>query len=347
MAVDGRRARRPRAAAASFTALLLALCVAPTSAQTVRGRVVDQGSAAPLPGAIVSLLDQGGARVRSVLTNGTGAFLMSGAPAGRYLLRVEMIGRRSVESDPFVVTPGVDPAALTIELPAQPITLAGIDVSTAQRCAPGREAARETYTVWQEAEKALRAAALTSRQPLYRFRILAYERLLDPRSGNVLREATQEEVQASSDPFNSLPPAEIARSGYVRQEGNEVSIWGPNTDLLLSGEFQTTHCFALRREQGRPGLIGLTFEPVEGRDLPDIEGVLWVDAASAELRTLEFEYRNLPSTLVRGEYTGFAEFHRLEEGTWIIRRWRLRSPPREQGAEVRAIERVSGPAGYR
>jgi hypothetical protein len=45
---------------------------------------------------------------------------------------------------------------------------------------------------------------------------------------------------------------------------------------------------------------------------------------------------------VRGDYTGYAEFLRLPEGTWIIQRWRLRSPVLEQGAEVRGIERVPG-----
>jgi hypothetical protein len=129
----------------------------------------------------------------------------------------------------------------------------------------------------------------------------------------------------------------------VREEGGETLIYGPNTDVLLSREFQNTHCLGLRRERTRPEQIGLTFAPVEGRTLPDIEGVLWLDAASAELRTLEFEYRNMPSRLIRGDYVGSADFIRLAEGTWIIRRWRLASPRLEEGAEVLRIERVPPP----
>jgi hypothetical protein len=277
-----------------------------------------------------------------VLTSAGGAFVISNAPAGRYRLRVEMIGRRSVESEAFDVTAGEDPPARTLQMPVQPITLEGIDVSTAQRCSSRRDAARDTYLVWEEAEKALRATALTSEQPLYRFRIGLVHRELDPRRGSVVSETAEEREWVTSDPFNSLPPAEIERSGYVRLERGETMIYGPNTDLLLSNEFQRTHCFALRRDRDRPGVIGLTFEPVAGRELPEIEGVLWIDVASAELRTLEFSYRNLPRTLIRGEYTGFAEFRRLEEGTWIIRGWRLRSPTLEEAAEVRSIERVPG-----
>jgi hypothetical protein len=308
----------------------------------VAGRVLDQGGVTPIAGAIVSLVDGAGTRVRSVLTNGSGAFILDGLPAGAHRLRIEMIGRSSVESEIFQVVAGVDLPARTFEMPVQPITLSGIDVSTAQRCTRGRDVALETYTVWQEAEKALRAASLTSSQPVYRFQVQNYERELNPRSGAVERESRQDRVWVTSDPFNSLPPAEIERAGYVREERGETLIYGPNTDLLLSSEFQTTHCFWLRRERDRPEWIGLAFEPVAGRTLPEIEGVLWIDAASAELRTLEFRYRNLPGRLVRGDYTGYAEFLRLPEGTWIIQRWRLRSPVLEQGAEVRGIERVPG-----
>jgi hypothetical protein len=239
----------------------------------------------------------------------------------------------------FQVARDADPTAQTIRMPVQPITLDGIDVRGAERCDGSQRAAQETYAVWAEVEKALRAAALTSEQPLYRFHVTHVVRELDARNGNVLRETRNEQVSVRPDPFNSLPPAELERSGYLRQEMGETVIYGPNTDVLLSSEFQATHCLGLRRERDRPELIGLTFEPIEGRKLPDIEGVLWLDAASAELRTLEFEYKNLYPWLTPGDYTGTAEFVRLEEGAWIMRRWQIRSPLIEEGAEVLRIER--------
>jgi hypothetical protein len=332
-------------AAWAWVALLLLWTAvgAPLSAQqSVRGRVVDEGVATPIPGALVTLLAADGSRVRSVLTNAAGAFAIADVPPGAYRLRAEMIGRRSVESPAFDVAAGADPPQRTLELPVQPITLSAIDVSTAERCSGGRQVAVATYQVWQEAEKALRSAQVTSEETLYRFRVRAFQRELDRRSGEVTSETVEEQVWVTSDPFNSLPPAEIERAGYVREEGGETIIYGPNTDLLLSGEFQRTHCFALRETRDRPGLVGLTFEPVDGRNLPDIEGVLWVDAASAELRTLEFRYRNLPRILIPGDYTGFAEFQRIDGGHWIIRSWRLRSPALEEAAEVTGVERVPG-----
>lgn len=347
-----------RALATSFrlaltAALALGATLAATStltAQTVRGRVIDAGLATPVPGALVTLLDGGGVRVRSVLTSSTGGFVIADVAPGRYTVRAEMIGRESVEAAAFDVAPEADPPLVTLELSARPITLEGLDVSTAQRCEAGRDVALATYRVWQEAEKALRTAQLTSAAALYRFRVLAYHRELDRESGDVTNQTVDEEVWVSSDPFTSLPPNEIERAGYVRDEGGETNIYGPNTDLLLSDAFQRTHCFALREDDERPGEIGLTFEPVEGRELPDIEGVLWVDAASSELRTLEFDYVHMPESLVEGDYSGRADFQRLGSGHWIIREWRLTSPALEEAAEVVGIEVVPpgpGPASLR
>jgi hypothetical protein len=332
------------AKALALTLVFWACAATSASPQSVRGRVIDEAGEVPMAGAIVSLLDPGGARVRAVLTNQSGVFVLRATP-GSYRLRVEMIGRQSVEAGLFQVVEGQEPAAQTIRMPVQPIILSGIDVRGAGRCDGSQRAARETYLVWEEAEKALRATSITNEQPLYRFHVSRFVREFYPRSGQVLRDSRNEEVSVRSDQFTSLAPAEIERIGYVKTEGRETLIYGPNTDVLLSREFQTTHCLGLRRDRSRPEWIGLTFEPVDGRDVPEIEGVLWLDAASAELRSLEFEYRNMPGTLIRGDYTGSADFIRLPEGTWIIRRWQLGGPAREEGAEVLRIERATPAPG--
>jgi hypothetical protein len=160
---------------------------APLAAQTVRGRVVDEGVATPVAGALVTLVDEGGGRVRSVLTNAAGGFVIAGVAAGAYTLRTEMIGRRSVESSIIRISAGVDPPLQTLALPVQPINLSGIDVRTAEWCSVGRDIAMATYQVWQEVEKALRAAAITSEETLYRFRVRALHRELDRRTGDVAK----------------------------------------------------------------------------------------------------------------------------------------------------------------
>ena len=93
----------------------------------------------------------------------------------------------------------------------------------------------------------------------------------------------------------------------------------------------------------KSGLIGVAFEPVKQRRDTDIEGVLWVDRESAQLRYLEFRYTPI-SWRGRELSGGKVEFHQLPSGAWIVRRWSIRMPTRvgykEYGAEIIRIEEI-------
>ena len=78
---------------------------------------------------------------------------------------------------------------------------------------------------------------------------------------------------------------------------------------LLSDAFLDTHCLSVR--DGGDGRIGLMFEPVPDRWVPEIVGVLWLDAETAELDWLEFGYVNLLRTREIGEPGGEVSFARL------------------------------------
>jgi hypothetical protein len=86
----------------------------------------------------------------------------------------------------------------------------------------------------------------------------------------------------------------------------------------------------LRAGSDRRGdMIGLTFEPARGRGKPDIAGTLWLDRKTAELRDLEYVYRNLPALPIdmgSEEFGGRIEFHRMPTGAWIVERWVIRMP---------------------
>jgi len=104
-------------------------------------------------------------------------------------------------------------------------------------------------------------------------------------------------------------------------------LYAPDAAVVLSESFADQHCFAVRQGRGdREGLIGLGFEPAPGRDLPDIEGVLWLDMETAELRDLEFRYKRLPLPVWDDDIGGDVEFERLPSGAWIVSRWSIRSP---------------------
>ena len=298
----------------------------PLEAQMVQGRVLDEESRRGTPGAVVLLLDSGGQQRQAVLTSEEGLFRFTVPRPDQYSLRAEMIGRRSVETELFHAVAG-EASRHDLVLPASPIRLAGLEVSGETRCRGDLESARSVYLVWSEVAKALRATEVTSGAPSRQFRIAEYDRRRAKNSLEVVEEFVSEsDVNGAPAPFVSLPPSDLADRGYIREERGGTWIYGPSTEALLSPEFQETHCLSLERSRSQPGTIGIGFEPVPGRTVPDIRGVLWVDEQSAELRTLEFQFDNVPETLMRGDYEGAAEFRRLDAGDWIIKRWWLRSP---------------------
>jgi hypothetical protein len=128
-------------------------------------------------------------------------------------------------------------------------------------------------------------------------------------------------------PFRSRSASQLADEGYVVTEGSETWYYLPDAEVLLEDEFVETHCFrVIRDRRERAGQVGLAFEPERGRELPDIEGVLWLDEGSAELGVLEIRYTSLPGDVNDDRIGGRVEFARLPSGTWIVRRWEIRTP---------------------
>jgi hypothetical protein len=108
--------------------------------------------------------------------------------------------------------------------------------------------------------------------------------------------------------------------------------------VILSQWFQERHCFRATSHGRDPGLIGLAFEPGPGAPDYDIQGVLWVDRASAELRYLEYHFTRLPVMMERSAAGGEVHFERLQSGRWIVRRWWMRAP---------VLSRVPGQTEFR
>ena len=80
---DGMRMNHRKASLLTFVAAFgLISATREVEAQTVRGRVLAEIGAEPVSGAVVSLLDQNGMRLRSVLTNRAGAFLIADVRPG-------------------------------------------------------------------------------------------------------------------------------------------------------------------------------------------------------------------------------------------------------------------------
>lgn len=310
-------------------AAILACLLGPAaaSAQTVLVHVFDDTST-PVFGALTHLVDAAGGTVRSALSDERGRALFVAIPAGRYRLRAEMIGMATAETELFDVAAGAS-VPRELRLAASAIELEGIQVEAdGGRCSmrPGDEGLA-IAGVWDEARKALSAAAFTDRSGVYRYETMTYDRRLG-RDFTILGESQSRRDGYMRTPFESLPAEELVFEGFVQADGRESMYYAPDASVLLSDAFLDTHCFRLaRRDEGTSSLVGLQFEPTgESRRVADIRGTLWLSESTAELQWLEYTYEYIDPDLRSDAVGGRVDFRRMPNGTWIVPEWWIRMP---------------------
>lgn len=299
----------------------------PGAAQTVSGTVVDEAGGAPVRGALVSLLDAAGARVGSTLTDAQGAFALRAPAPGEFRVRAERVGMSSASAGPLALAAG-EVRVLRLATRSTAVMLEAIQVQGTDRgCVVSPGAGASTAALWEEARKALDAAEFTRAQKASVFAIRRYRRVLDPERLTVRQAAEDSTTGRYASPFAALPAENLASGGYVRTQGDETLFYPPDAAVLLSETFLDQHCFRVRRGRGEnAGQVGLEFEPIRGRTLPDVRGVLWLDADAAELRTLDYAFTGVRLGDADTPWGGRVHFARLPSGGWIVRRWSLRMP---------------------
>jgi hypothetical protein len=310
------------AVAPLLASLPLCLLASPASAQQVDLQIREEGSRAPVGGAIVRLLGDRGVAAQG-LTNEQGRIVLRAAAPGSYRIKVDRIGWSGFTTPPVALAAGaVYQRELLME--ARRVELPALEVRGRSRCDREGQGGPLAAALWDEIGKALTANVVTQRQGTVRLHVRGFVRELDQRS-RPLREWVAASTLMRGQPFASLPPGALAEIGFVQQESHDsVTYAAPDAALLLSDEFVGTHCF--RAVQGKDGLLGLAFEPTAGRKVADVKGTLWVDRATSELRFLEYLYTGLPGILARAGLGGRVEFRRLPAGTWIVSYWHVRTP---------------------
>ncbi len=297
-------------------------------AQVIRGRLLDTDGATGIGGAMVSLVDGRGAEAARNLTRSNGLFQLDAPASGRYRVRADRIGYATTLSDFVDLSPG-DTLALELVAQVQPISLAGIEAGGDRRCRVRPEDGLAVTRVWDEARKALAAAAWTQERGYYRYEMMGIRREMDRENRRVVSEDRSYDRGYRRSPYVSRPAEELVEEGFAQLRPNESVYWAPDAAVLLSDAFLDTHCFRLRDDPDRaPGLIGLAFEPLDRRGRPDISGTLWIDPESSRLEWLDFYYQNLnlPDPLASAPLGGRVEFEALPNGTWIVNSWRIRMP---------------------
>lgn len=308
-----------------FPLMFSLLCATTARAQTVSGRLLDVSSGAPIDRAFVVLVDLMGTEVDRAFTDDEGTFRVTAPAPGTYRLRSERIGFEASLSEAFELTAG-QTHEMEMRVAPVAIRLDAIEIEgDAKKCRIEKEHGLETATVWEEARKALANTAFSESRQLFTYEIRKYEMYYE-RDGRPNYHNDRTIRQTSVMPFRTLSPSERQEQGWVSEVGTEEATFdAPDPEVFFSDPFLERHCFKLKRDKKLPGLVGLEFKPTS-RSVPDVNGVLWLDETSAELRWLDVGYENLRSHTRQRYAEAKVEFDQLPNGQWFVRRWYIKMP---------------------
>jgi len=332
--------QRARSGLAIWFALMVCLTTV-GSAQNVQLRLHEPDGRTAVIGAIVTLLDPNGLQAARGLTNEVGVVALAASP-GRYRAQVDRIGHSRFLSAAFAVTGG--PVVQVIRLSVAPswTVLPELATSGVTTCQPRGELSATAATLWEEARKALTAGVMARGTQGLTFQQVQYVRQLAPTLA-VTSERRDTMRTRTLRPFVALAADRLVADGYILQDQHgSYQFYAPDEAILLSDGFLDTHCLIAQRDEGPyPGLVGLRFEPAPERTLPDVAGTIWLDAASFELRFVEFRFVNLPAELGEARGTGRVDFTRHPSGIWYVSRWFIRAPVvgRQPFLDGRRVER--------
>lgn len=306
-----------------LTLIVALAATSPLAAQSVTGTVSDSASRQPIPGAVVQLLGERGEERGRGLSDIRGAFLVRATGDVRSV-RVVRIGFRPS------VTPVTDiPATglqLDITLRRIPAFLDPVRVVAAQ-CNERRNRGRSPIGLIEQVRAGLLASVVTREQNPAAMTRLTYERTFEngPRepSQSVFLDSATRQTQSFRAARGA---ATYVQSGFYVEVDGEGYFDAPDAETLLDDAFAAGYCFrVMPRDRSRPREVGLGFEPAARRPgRVDVDGALWIDTVSRELRGMEFRYIGLNRAIEAMEPGGEIIFRTLPNGMVIVERWQLR-----------------------
>ncbi|HEY4304863.1 MAG TPA: carboxypeptidase regulatory-like domain-containing protein [Gemmatimonadaceae bacterium] len=305
----------------SLVVFLTILMASRASAQQMRGVVHDSAAGAPLAGAVVTALDSAGRNGARTISGSDGRFAIIIGPSTTRL-RVLRIGYRPID----MVLRADRTTSIGIRMGHVPPILDVVRVSGSELC-PGSPERGAAFQIWEQARAGLLATIVGREANPAMATTVKYSTHLAPNS-LLVREQTKTVLTGqTSRPFvASAKPSFFAALGYMLEDGGTRFYNAPDADVLIDESFAATHCFRLRHaDSAHPGQVGLAFSPVDGRDtLVDVDGVIWVDATTPQLRSLEFVYTSLEPAATDAKTGGFVNFRTMSNGVSFIDRWNLR-----------------------
>jgi hypothetical protein len=296
----------------------------PLAAQRVSGYLREATTAAPVPGAVVSLLDSAGQSIVRTVSAVDGAYRLDGS--GRATsIRVVRIGFRPATR---AIDRGRD-TVVDIQLTILPRLLDAVKVRAQERCLDDPDGP-SALAVWEQARSALLAGVVASQVDPPKVRTVSYVRDLGASASKIDRQRVSDSIYVASRPLVSArTAAQFAAHGFRDLASRtNATYYAPDAEVLLDSTFLNGHCLSLRTaDHDRPDQVGIAFAPVPGQDsVVDVSGVLWVTETNPALTTLEFRYTNLPAATMDAGAGGELTFTTMPNGVMMITRWNIHIP---------------------
>ncbi|HEY4306487.1 MAG TPA: carboxypeptidase-like regulatory domain-containing protein [Gemmatimonadaceae bacterium] len=295
-------------------------------AQELRGTVREAATGAPVPGAVVLLLDSTETSRARTITDENGVYRVIASKWVRRL-RVVRIGFRPTE---LALAPIVNDVITTdVTMTAIPVLLEPVRVKSGATC-PKRDDRLAALSLLEQARAGLLATVVAREaRPAAIVRVHYSSRysLIPERveQTSVFVDSTDTTHVSFTAPRSA---AEFVRHGFAVDEGGETTFDGPDAETLLDDDFRDGYCFQLRdRVPTRPNQVGLGFMTgTTERGRVDIDGTLWIDTVARQLKDIEFAYVNLPMNLLAMHPGGVVHFRELANRVVIVDRWSFRLP---------------------
>lgn len=334
--------------------LLLAIVPSAADAQVVRGFVTESATGTPVPGALLTLVDSTGREYARSITAVSGSFTLSGSPGGTRQVQVARIGFRAWRSQPFTAAAS-DTVQLRLLVEDMLVRLPEITARSERGCTALEDAADRVVVLWEEARKAISLADLSYQRDPMQYRVDRRSSRSDAEE-HLISDSIRTVNLEARWPVEALPAGALLSNGFVqRDQVGGLVYYGPDLSVLYAPEFLATHCLAAVAGDSGSNLVGVSYRPAAEGGPSDVEGAVWLDATTLQLRSLEFRYTGLDHWVPKGSAGGELRFLRMDDGRWVIDRWRMRAPiPRIRGLDTtlygfaaleEVVVAVTGPGG--
>lgn len=317
--------QRYRSTAAVIAAMLaLGALAVPARAQVLSGTVRDSVDHLPIAGVVLTLLDSSGTMVTRQLTNELGEYHVPFASNVRSVRAIRIgYGARELSIPPR--TSGN--VQLDFNLLALPSMIQTVRILGDTRC-PARNDRAAAFGLWEQARAGLLATVVARETNPGSLLRLLFVRKLESASDQVATMSVRADSSVATASFVAAHSVQdFVRTGFASEGARTRTYFGPDAELLLSEQFAAAYCFQLADgDRARKNQAGIRFLPAYHRDgTTDIDGTLWIDTVSRELREVEFSYLGVTSPAARALHPGgYVSFRTMQNGVALIDRWSLR-----------------------